>query len=39
MYRIMLKGRIYPFKSYLEALAFKDENGGQIYQMVYEQKR
>ena len=35
MFRVRLNFKIYPFKNYSEALQFKMENGGQIYQLVY----
>jgi len=34
MFRVRLNFKIYPFKSYSEALQFKIKNGGQICQLV-----
>lgn len=34
MYRVILKYKIYPFNTYSEALKFKRENGGEIYQKI-----
>lgn len=35
MYRIILNGKVIPFKSYSEALDFQDKNGGTLYVKVY----
>ena len=34
MYRVISNFKIYNFNNYSEALAFKQENGGTIYQKI-----
>ena len=37
-YKVISNFRAYPFENYSEALLFKTNNGGTIYELVWHQK-
>ena len=37
-YRVIVKFKVFPFSSYIDAYSFKSQNGGTMYELCYEQR-